>query len=67
MELSIVGPVTWPFPPAPPQMHAPDGFLTIPVAAVMWLLTLVCVGIALRQANRTLDERSVPLMGIIAA
>jgi cobalt/nickel transport system permease protein len=48
-------------------MHAPDGFLTIPVAAVMWLLTLVCVGIALRQANRTLDERSVPLMGIIAA
>ena len=23
------------------QMHAPDGFLSLPVAAVMWVLTLI--------------------------
>jgi cobalt/nickel transport system permease protein len=51
----------------PPLMHAPDGFLSVPIAAVMWLLTVVAVGIAVRRTNRTLDERAVPLLGVIAA
>jgi cobalt/nickel transport system permease protein len=49
------------------QMHAPDGFLTVPVAAVMWLLTVVCLAVALRRANQSLDERAIPLMGVLAA
>jgi cobalt/nickel transport system permease protein len=48
-------------------MHAPDGFLTVPVAAVMWLLTVACLAVALRRANQTLDERAIPLMGVLAA
>ena len=28
------------------DLHAPDGFLSIPIAALMWLLTLVVVGVA---------------------
>ncbi len=48
-------------------MHAPDGFLSLPVAAVMWAATLVVLGIAVVRTNRTLDERMIPLMGVTAA
>ena len=51
----------------PPQMHAPDGFLSVPIAAVMWAITLVVLAIAVRRTNRTLDERAVPLLGVTAA
>lgn len=49
------------------QMHAPDGFLSVPVAALMWLLTVAVLAIAVRQTNRTLDDRAIPLMGVMAA
>jgi cobalt/nickel transport system permease protein len=53
---------------APPlQLHAPDGFLTVPVAAVMWLATIVVLAIAVRKTNETLDEKAVPLLGVMAA
>jgi cobalt/nickel transport system permease protein len=48
-------------------MHAPDGFLSIGVAALMWAVTLVILAIAVVRTNRTLDERMVPLMGVTAA
>ena len=48
-------------------LHAPDGFLTVPVAAVMWVLTLIVLAVAVRRTNATLDERSVPLLGVMAA
>jgi cobalt/nickel transport system permease protein len=48
-------------------MHAPDGFLSVGVAAIMWAVTLVVLGIAVVRTNRTLDERMVPLMGVCAA
>lgn len=50
-----------------PQLHAPDGFLSVPVAAVMWAVTLAVVAIAVRRTNRTLDDRAIPLMGVMAA
>lgn len=50
-----------------PTLHAPDGFLTVPVAIVMWAMTLVVLGVAVRRTSRTLDERAVPLMGVMAA
>jgi len=51
----------------PPQMHAPDGFLSVPIAVVMWAITLLVLAIAVRRTNRTLDERAVPLLGVTAA
>lgn len=48
-------------------LHAPDGFLSIPVAAGMWLLTLAVIAVAVRRTNQTLDERTVPLLGVMAA
>lgn len=48
-------------------MHIPDGFLSVPVAILGWLLTIVMVAIALRQTRQQLGERQVPMMGILAA
>lgn len=50
-----------------PAMHAPDGFLSVPVAGLMWALTLVALTVAVRRSNATLDERAIPLMGVTAA
>lgn len=49
------------------DLHAPDGFLSVEVALLMWVLTIVVLAIAVSHANRTLDERAVPLMGVTAA
>jgi cobalt/nickel transport system permease protein len=66
MFAAIVAPGTTPI-PTPPQMHAPDGFLSVPIAVVMWAITLLVLAIAVRRTNRTLDERAVPLLGVTAA
>jgi cobalt/nickel transport system permease protein len=49
------------------QMHAADGFLSVPVALCMWAVTLVLIGISVRRANQRIDERMVLLMGVMAA
>jgi len=53
--------------PAPQPMHIPDGFLSVAVSIIFWIVSVGVVGIALRQTNRTLGERQVPLMGVLAA
>jgi cobalt/nickel transport system permease protein len=52
---------------ADPTLHAPDGFLSAPVAIGMWIVTLIVLAISVRRTNETMDERSVPLMGVTAA
>jgi cobalt/nickel transport system permease protein len=50
-----------------PALHAADRFLSVPVSLVMWVITAIVIAIAVRRTNRTMDERSVPLMGVMAA
>jgi cobalt/nickel transport system permease protein len=50
-----------------PAMHAADRFVSVPVSLLFWALIVVVLGIAVQRTNRTLDERSVPLMGVMAA
>ena len=50
-----------------PSLHAADRFLAVPVSLVFWAITIAVLAIAVRQTNRTLDERSIPLMGVMAA
>lgn len=49
------------------QMHVPDGFLSIPVSFVLWVITIITIGYSLRCVSRELDERKVPLIGVLAA
>jgi len=48
-------------------MHLPDGFLSIPVSIVLWVISIIVIGIALRKTNKHLGEKEIPLMGILAA
>jgi len=52
---------------APEPMHIPDGFLSVTVSIVLWLVTIVVVGYALKRVNKDMGERQVPLMGVLAA
>ena len=48
-------------------LHIPDGFLSTLVAAVCWLIILGVLAYALRHTQRELDERLIPLAGIMGA
>lgn len=48
-------------------LHTPDGFLTPAVSIVMWIAVALAIAVAVRNTNRTLDDRAVPLMGVTAA
>lgn len=48
-------------------LHAPDGFFSLPVAIAGYVLAAVFIGIAIRQTNKNLNERMVPMMGVMAA
>src|SRR5688500_14150732 len=50
-----------------PALHAPDGFFSLPVALAGWAVSVVVIGLAVRETNRQLNEPMVPLMGIFAA
>jgi cobalt/nickel transport system permease protein len=52
---------------APKPMHIPDGFLSVTVAVVMWLIAIAVIAYALKRASKDLGERQVPLMGVLAA
>src|SRR5512143_2804414 len=52
---------------SPPPMHVPDGFLSLMISAFCWVITIVLDGIAISRTNKSLGERQVPLMGIMAA
>ena len=48
-------------------LHVPDGFLNIPISGLCWVVTLIVLYFAVRQAQQDFDERLVPLAGIMAA
>jgi cobalt/nickel transport system permease protein len=52
---------------APAPLHIPDGFLSVIVSLLLWAVSLVALGYALKRVNEDLGERQVPLMGVLAA
>jgi cobalt/nickel transport system permease protein len=48
-------------------LHTPDGFLSIPTALAAWGIAAIAVGVAVVRSNRQIGERTVPLMGVMAA
>jgi len=53
--------------PANILLHIPDGFLHVLVSLVCWVITLLVLAMAVANTRRDLDERLVPLAGILAA
>ncbi len=52
---------------SPAYLHIPDGFINLIISLLFWLLTAVSVSLAISKTNKTLGEKQVPLMGIMAA
>ncbi|HKI54265.1 MAG TPA: energy-coupling factor ABC transporter permease, partial [Anaerolineales bacterium] len=52
---------------SPKPMHIPDGFLSIIISIVCWAITVAVLGIAISRTNKSLGEKQVPLMGVMAA
>jgi cobalt/nickel transport system permease protein len=50
-----------------PSLHAADRFLSVPVALAFWAISIVIIGISVRKVGQTMDERSIPLMGVMGA
>ncbi|MCK9521226.1 MAG: energy-coupling factor ABC transporter permease [Dehalococcoidia bacterium] len=48
-------------------LHAPDGFFSAPVSVAFWIVTGLVLAFSLKKAGEQLDERAVPLMGVMAA
>lgn len=48
-------------------MHIPDGFLSMFVSIVFWVISILVLIKSLRETNHLLSERQVPLMGVLAA
>jgi len=52
---------------SPAPLHIPDGFLTFVVSILCWIVTAITLSVAISRSNKSLGERQVPLMGIMAA
>src|SRR3990172_4887878 len=52
---------------SPAPLHIPDGFLSLVIALIFWAITIVTLGVAIYRTNKSLGEKQVPLMGIMAA
>ncbi len=48
-------------------MHIPDGFLSVVVSVILWIISITMIVIALRKVKDELGDREVPLMGVLAA
>ena len=52
---------------SPEPLHIPDGFLSFSVSILCWVISAVTISVAVSRSNRSLGERQVPLMGVMAA
>ena len=52
---------------SPAPLHIPDGFLNLIISLLFWAITAITVGIAISKTNKSLGEKQIPLMGVMAA
>ena len=53
--------------PSPIAMHIPDGFLSIQVSILCWLIAILVIAYSLKRVGTNLGEKQVPIMGMLAA
>ena len=52
---------------SPEPLHIPDGFLSFTVSIICWVITAITISVAVSRSNKSLGERQIPLMGVMAA
>lgn len=48
-------------------LHIPDGYLSLPVSLVGWVIAIALLAISLKRVESEYADRTVPLMGVCAA
>jgi len=48
-------------------MHIPDGFLSAPVAAATGVVAVAAIAVEVKETNKKMGEKQVPMMGVLAA
>lgn len=48
-------------------MHIPDGFISIPLCAILYIIAIVCIYLSLKWSRDNLDEKYIPLLAVLAA
>jgi cobalt/nickel transport system permease protein len=48
-------------------MHIPDGYLTLLICVVFWIISALFLVVAFWRANKTLSEKQIPLMATLTA
>ena len=51
----------------PHPLHAPDGFFSLPLAVAGYVVVALVIAFAIRRTSGELNERMVPMMGVMAA
>jgi cobalt/nickel transport system permease protein len=51
----------------PVELHIPDGFLNVQISLFFWAISILLIILAVRQTQKSLGEKQIPLMGIMAA
>ena len=52
---------------SPETLHIPDGFLSFTVSILCWVISAITISLAVSRSNKSLGERQIPLMGVMAA
>lgn len=48
-------------------MHIPDGLMEPLIAALGWIIAAIFVAISLKVVNKKIEDKHIPLMGVLAA
>ncbi|MGV8025732.1 MAG: energy-coupling factor ABC transporter permease [Anaerolineaceae bacterium] len=48
-------------------MHIPDGFLSLILSLILWIISIIVIFIALKQYAKEKNSQKLPLMGVLAA
>jgi len=67
MTLAPIFPLVQNITGLPPALHIPDGFLSLTVALIFWLVAIIFIAVAVRQTDNRLGDYQIPLMGVMAA
>ncbi|MCD7781200.1 MAG: cobalt transporter CbiM [Methanosphaera sp.] len=48
-------------------MHVPDGFISIPLCIILYVIAIIFVYLAIKWSRENLDEKYTPLLAVLAA
>lgn len=48
-------------------MHIPDGFITLPLCVILYIIAIIALYFSVKWSRKELDEKYIPLLAVLAA